>query len=54
MKERNVIKMKKKIVVIILLISLMLFAKNILAMTNLVAQTKVSTNELEGGQEVLL
>ena len=46
--------MKKKIVVIILLISLMLFAKNILAMTNLVAQTKVSTNELEGGQEVTI
>lgn len=46
--------MKKKIVVIILLITLTMLASNILATANLVAQAKTSTNELKGGEEITI
>ncbi len=46
--------MKKKVVVIILLITLTMLASNILATANLVAQAKTSTNELKGGEEITI
>ena len=46
--------MKKKVVVIILLITLTMLASNILATANLVAQAKTSTNELKGEEEITI
>ena len=47
-------KTKKKVMLILILIVLILLASNILAMSNLVAQVKTSTNELEAGQQVII
>ena len=47
-------KTKKKVILILILIVLILLASKILAMSNLVAQVKTSTNELEAGQQVII
>ena len=47
-------KTKKKVMLILILIVLILLASNILATSNLVAQVKTSTNELEAGQQVII
>lgn len=47
-------KMKKKVIAILIVIALMLLANNILAMSELVAQARPSTDELKGEQEVTI
>lgn len=47
-------KIKKKVLAILILTALMFWANNILAMSELVAQARPSTNELKGEQEVTI
>ena len=47
-------KIKKKVIAILILIALVLLANNILAMSELVAQARPSTDELKGEQEVTI
>ena len=47
-------KMKKKVIAILIVIALVLLANNILAMSELVAQARPSTDELKGEQEVTI
>ena len=46
--------MKRKVVIITILMTLILLAGNLLATTNLIAKTSSSVNELEEGQEVTI